>query len=197
LLSSLVLSGSVGALYTQATVLPFILMERVGLTPSQFGAGMLMQSGMYFAGTLAMRQLLGRFGAFRLVPVGLAFIGLGSIALAVTLRAYEPSFLGVMGPVALFSFGIAFVIPATATATLAPFPHIAGAASSMSGFFQMGGGLLGGLICAAMGDPVLAMATVIPAMGLLAILSWALWTRLPTPKAASVVQAAPVDSQAE
>ncbi|MBS3647910.1 multidrug effflux MFS transporter [Pseudaminobacter sp. 19-2017] len=196
-LSSLVLSGSVGALYTQATVLPFILMDRVGFTPSQFGAGMLMQSGMYFAGSLAVRQLLGRFGAFRLVPVGLAFIGLGSVAVAVTLRVYEPCFLGVMGPVALFSFGIAFVIPATATATLAPFPHIAGAASSMSGFFQMGGGLLGGLICAAMGDPVVAMATVIPAMGLLAILSWALWTRLPTPKAASVVQAPPVSSPSE
>jgi DHA1 family bicyclomycin/chloramphenicol resistance-like MFS transporter len=194
LLSSLVLSGSVGALYTQATVLPFILMDRVGLTATQFGAGMLMQSGMYFAGTLAMRQLLGRFGAFRLVPVGLVFIGLGSIAVAVTLRAYEPDFLGVMGPVALFSFGIAFVIPATATATLAPFPHIAGAASSMSGFFQMGGGLLGGLICAAMGDPVVAMATVVPAMGLIAILSWAFWTRLPTPTTASIVHAPPVRS---
>ena len=60
-------------------------------------------------------------------------------------------------------------------------PRIAGAASSMSGFFQMGGGLLGSLVAALIGDPVAAMATVIPAMGLAAVLSWALWRRLPEP----------------
>src|SRR5690606_947296 len=38
--TSLVVAGSVGALYTQATILPFILMDKVGLTPSQFGFGM-------------------------------------------------------------------------------------------------------------------------------------------------------------
>src|SRR5690606_37022584 len=48
--SSLVIAGSAGALYTQATVLPFILMDRVGLSPAEFGVGMLMQSGMYFLG---------------------------------------------------------------------------------------------------------------------------------------------------
>lgn len=190
-LSSLVLAGAVGAIYTQATILPFILMERIGLTPSQFGAGMLMQSGMYFFGSLVVRQLLPRHGAFRLVPAGLTFVAGGCIALAVILRIMEPSFLRVMGPVALSAFGIAFVMPAMATATLAPFPHIAGAASSMSGFFQMGGGLVGGLFCAMMGDPVMAMATVIPVMGLVAILSWAIWRTLPTPASAKVVHPPP------
>ena len=138
-LSSLVLAGSVGTIYTQATILPFILMDRVGLTPSQFGVGMLMQSGLYFAGSLVVRQLLGRYGAFRIVPAGLAFIAAGSLSTAIGLHLFEPTFLLVMGPVAFFSFGLAFVLPAMSTATLAPFPHIAGAASSMSGFFQMGG----------------------------------------------------------
>jgi DHA1 family bicyclomycin/chloramphenicol resistance-like MFS transporter len=48
MLSSLVVAGTSGALYAQATVLPFIMMDRVGLTPSQFGIGMLAQSGMFF-----------------------------------------------------------------------------------------------------------------------------------------------------
>ena len=181
MLCSIVMAGAVGALYTQATVLPFILMDRIGLTPTQFGMGMLMQSGSFFAGALVVRQLMGRISAFQLVPVGLVFIGIGSLALAVGLHLFEPSFINVMGPVAFYAFGIAFVMPAMLTASLAAFPHMAGAASSMSGFFQMGGGLLGGTAAALIGDPVTAMTVVIPTMGLMAILSWAFWRRLPEP----------------
>lgn len=180
-LCSLVLAGTVGALYTQATVLPFILMQRVGLTPTQFGMGMLMQSGMFFIGALVARWLMPYVRSASLVPIGLGCIAIGSTALAVSLRLYEPTFLGVMGPVGFYAFGIAFVMPAMLTAAMAPFPHIAGAASSMSGFFQMGGGLLGGMICALMAEPVSAMATVIPALGALAIISWLVWRMLPEP----------------
>ncbi len=180
-LCGVVLGGAVGALYTQATVLPFILMERVGLTATQFGLGMLMQTGSYFAGSVVVRLLMGRLGAPALVPIGLAFIGLGGILLAVLLRLQPPGFFNVMGPIGLSAFGIAFITPATMTAALAPFPRIAGAASSMSGFFQMGGGLLGGSICAMIGHPVTALATVIPIMSAIAIVAWLVWRRLPEP----------------
>ncbi len=175
LLTSLVMAGSLGAIYAQATMLPFILMDRVGLTPTEFGAGMLFQSGSYFAGSLVVRSLLRRTGAYTLVPIGLVLMALGSAWLAVELRLWEPSFLGVMGPVAFYTFGIAFVVPAMSTAALAPFPQIAGAASSMSGFFQMGGGLLGGAAAALVGEPVIGMATVIPVMGAIAIAAWLGW----------------------
>jgi DHA1 family bicyclomycin/chloramphenicol resistance-like MFS transporter len=186
-LASIVLGGSVGAIYTQATVLPFILMDRVGLSPSQFGIGMVMQSGFFFAGSLVVRRLLGRVGAARLILPGMVLVGIGSAALAIGLHVFPPTFMLVMGPVAVHAFGIAFVMPAITTAVLAPFPHIAGAASSMSGFFQMGSGLLGGIACALVGDPVTAMATVVPMMGLVALLAWAGWRRLPEPAAARVV----------
>lgn len=188
--ASLVLGCSIGAIYTQATLLPFILMDRVGLSPAQFGAGMLMQSGGYFVGGLAVRVLMGRFGVFRILPVGLGCIAIGSLALAVVLRMGEPSFLLVMGPVAIYSFGNAFVMPAMSTAAVAPFPHIAGAAASLSGFMQMGGGLVGGTLAALSGDPVSAMATIIPAMGLLSIGFWLWWRRLPEPALARVTAAA-------
>ncbi len=186
-LASIVLGGSVGAIYTQATVLPFILMDRVGLSPSEFGVGMLMQSGFFFAGSLVVRRLLGRVGAVRLILPGMVMVGIGSGALAVGLHLWQPTFLLVMGPVAVHAFGIAFVMPAITTAVLAPFPQIAGSASSMSGFFQMGSGLLGGVACALVGDPVVAMATVVPAMGLIALMAWLGWRRLPEPAAARVV----------
>lgn len=185
--SSLVMGGSVGALYTLATILPFVLMDRVGLTPTQFGLGMLMQSGAFFIGAVVMRKLMGTRSAYQLVRPGLCFIAAGSLLLAVGLHLFEPSFLLVMAPVGVYAFGIAFVMPAMSTASLAPFPHMAGAAASMSGFIQMGGGLVGGMIAALVGDPVTGISTVIPAMGFFAILSWVLWSRYPEPALARTV----------
>ncbi|WP_367717073.1 multidrug effflux MFS transporter [Nitratireductor sp. GISD-1A_MAKvit] len=191
MLSSLVIAGSVGAIYTQATVLPFILMSRVGLTPAEFGIGMLAQSGMYFVGAIAARYLMRRIGADRLVPIGLTAIGLGSVSLIVSLTRFEPTFLGVMGPVGIYAFGIAFVMPAMMTAGLAPFPRIAGSASSLTGFLQMGTGLAGGSLAALIGDPVLAMVLIIPTLGAVAIVSWLIWRRLPEPAMATALRPGP------
>jgi len=179
--SSLIMGGTVGALYALATMLPFILIERVGLTATQFGVSMLMQSGSYFFGSVAVKFVMPKLGSRRLVPIGLAFVVPGSIALFTLLHLFEPSFWTVMGPVGLYAFGIAFIMPAMTTASLAPFPHIAGAASSLSGFMQMGGGLLGSAVAVLIGEPVTAVATVIPAMGMISLLCWIGFRRLPEP----------------
>ncbi|MDP3895488.1 MAG: multidrug effflux MFS transporter [Mesorhizobium sp.] len=189
--TSLMMAGTVGALYAQATLLSFILIDRVGLTATHFGLSMLMQSGFYFLGTVAVRLTISRIGAFRLVPIGLCFVAAGGIALFILLRLFEPSFLTVMGPIGCYAFGIAFVTPAMTTASLAPFPHMAGAAASLSGFMQMGAGLLGSMAAVLIGEPVLALATVVPAMGTIAILSWFAWRRLPDPPRAVVLPPPP------
>lgn len=181
-LCSLVITGTVGSLYTLATVLPFLLMERVGLSATEFGLGMLLQSGSFFTGSVIVRRFLQVMPAPRLVPFGLACVAGACILLAVLLRVAPPSFLSVMAPVGLFAFGIAFIMPAMMVASIAPFPHIAGAASSISGFMQMAGGLIGGTAAALIGEPVTAAATVIPAMGFMAILSWLIWRQLPEPR---------------
>ncbi len=192
--SGLALGGAIGAFYTLAVVLPVILMGRLGLSPTQFGLGMLLQSGAFFSGSLVVRRAMGIYGAYRIMPAGLAFIAAGSIALAVLLRVMEPSFINVMGPVALYAFGAAFIMPAMSTASLAPFPHIAGAAAALGGFLQMGGGLVGGLLAGLFADPVTAIATVVPGLGLLAVLCWAWWRSLPEPAMASVVLARTVET---
>ena len=185
--SSFVLGAGIGAFYAQATILPFILMDQVGLSAVEFGVGMIMQSGSFFAGGLVTRRLLRRYGAKRIVPVGLACVLLGGALIAILLRVQEPTYLNVMVPIGLHAFGMAFVLPAISTATVAAFPHTAGAASAFAGFLQMGGGLLGGLVAVALGDPTFAIATVTPAMGLLATLSWLYWRRLPEPALARVI----------
>ena len=167
---------AVCALYGKETMLPCVLIDRVGLTPTQFGVGMLMQSGFFFAGTVAVRLLMRSMTPARIVPPGLCFIGAASILIALASHLLEPTFLGVMGPVGLYAFGIAFVMPYMMTAAMEPFPHIAGSASAAMGFIQMGSGFLAGLLAAAIGVPLFAFGTIIPSMGLMAILAY-LWYR--------------------
>lgn len=186
---SLMMGGSIGAFYTLAVVLPFIMMTRIGLSPTAFGFSMLMQSGAFFFGALTVRALIGRIGAYRLLPVGLVFILTGSLALAVLLHLFEPTFLTVLGPVALYAYGASFIMPAMSTASLAPFPQIAGAASALGGFMQMGSGLIGGLLAGMFGDPVIALATIVPAMGLVCLVSYVWWRFMPEPAMGSAALA--------
>jgi DHA1 family bicyclomycin/chloramphenicol resistance-like MFS transporter len=171
-----VIGGALGTIYAQATFLPFILIDTVGLSPQQFGVAMLAQSGSFFAASLIVRSLMKRIPATRLVPVGLVFIAIGSVGTA-TLLIWPPSFLHVMIPVAIYAFGIAFVMPAMSTAALAPFKREAGAAAAMLGFIQMGSGLLVGTVGAMMGDAVLAMGLLIPMMGAAACGAYILYRR--------------------
>lgn len=188
LFASLVLTGATGALYTSATILPFILMTRVGLSPSTFGMGMLLQTAFYVAGGILYRIFMQRLTIFHLSCIGLACSLLASVLLAVLLRIYAPSYLLIMLPMGLYVMGIAFLTPQMATAALAPFPHIAGSASALMGFFQMAGGLIGGIISASMGDPVIAMATLLPLMGLLSLISFILWSRYKTSEKRPFIQ---------
>ena len=166
---AIVMGTSVGGLYTLATILPFVLIDSVGLSPTQFGVGMMVQSGSFILGSFVMRRLLRSVEAHRMVPVGLGLICVGALFLPLMLALAEPGFLAVMGPIGVLAFGIPFVMPTMMTESLAPFPRIAGAAAALSGFFQMGGGLIGSGIAAAMGDPSLALATILPAMALIAL----------------------------
>jgi DHA1 family bicyclomycin/chloramphenicol resistance-like MFS transporter len=172
-----VVAGALGAIYAQSTFLPFILMGRVGLTPAEFGAGMLFQSGAFIGGSLAVARIMRRRGAEAAVAPGLALVAVGSLGSAL-LHVWEPSFLRVMIPVAIFAVGIAFVLPAMTTAALAPFPSSAGAASAMLGFLQMGSGLVVGLLGAWLGDAVWSMGTLIPAMGAVSCLGFLLGKRI-------------------
>jgi len=177
--ASLGVGGTTGALYTAATILPFILMGRVGMSATHFGMGLLLQTGSYLAGGLLFRRLMTFYNPRLLAMAGyLAIVIAGSIII-VLLSFLEPSYLLVMAPMALFAFGIALVMPVMTSAGMAPFPGMAGAASALMGFFQMGGGLVGGAIAALMGDPLVAFATLIPTMGFIATGSFLLWRRLP------------------
>ncbi|KPQ05681.1 MAG: MFS transporter, DHA1 family, bicyclomycin/chloramphenicol resistance protein [Rhodobacteraceae bacterium HLUCCA12] len=178
MLATGVVTGAIGTFYALAAILPFILMERVGLTPMEFGIGMMLQSGSFLTGAVVMRLLMARMNAYRLAAAGVGLILLGSIG-ALRLIWVEPDFLSVMLPVAIYAPGIAFVMPAMTTSAMAPFPAIAGSASALMGFLQMASGLVAGMAAAILGDAVLAMGLFVPMLGALSALCYIAHRRLP------------------
>jgi MFS transporter, DHA1 family, multidrug resistance protein len=78
----------------------------------------------------------------------------------------------VMGPIVIWAFGCALVIPGATTGALAGFPTVAGAASALAGFLQIGVGLAGTAAAALLfSDPLTALETVMAGMALLAMLA--------------------------
>lgn len=169
LVPAVTMGTSVGTIYTLGTLLPFVLIGRVGMNPMHFGLGMLAQTGSYFVGGLVARQLLRHHPADRLVMPGLILAFAGAAATLLLDGWIAPSYAAVMIPVGVFAFAVALILPALTTSAMAPFAEVAGSASALMGFIQMGGGFLGGLAGALFADPVTAFATVFPAMLALAL----------------------------
>lgn len=172
LFAAMIVSGGVGALYAQSTMLAFVLIRVVGLTPTEFGVGMLMQTGAYFLGSVALRQVAPRIGDRRAAIVGLCFSGTGGVMITLSVFLLPTSYLSIMLPVALTTFGIAFFSPYIVTAAMAPFPATAGSASAILGFLQMTAGFLGGAAAAMIGSPLIAFGIIIPVMEFMAVAGW-------------------------
>ncbi|WP_208984905.1 multidrug effflux MFS transporter [Stappia sp. TSB10GB4] len=175
---SLLVGFGIGTIYTLASVLPFVMIDHVGLTPSQFGFGMMVQSGSFISGTIVAGIAMRRVDAARLLPFGMTGMVAAATALLASLLLLPPTFLGVMLPVGAFAFSLALSLPSTTSAALQGFPRMAGAASALMGFLQFGAGLLGSLVIAALGNPLLGITLVPPAMLFVAVASYLLLGRI-------------------
>jgi len=154
-----------------AALVPFVLMDTVGLTPTQFGLAMLAQTGAFTAGSALTARLLRHTNSMRFVPAGLIILVIAGFGFGAGLHLLPTGIATVMGPAALWAFGIALLMPGTTTSALAGFASIAGAASALTGFLQVGGGLAGTAVAALVfRDPFLVLTIVMPGMAALATL---------------------------
>lgn len=167
--AALVMALTVGGIYMLAVMLPFVLIDQLGMSPATFGLTMLNQTGFYILGGLVAQRLMRFIPAQRLVPIGLAFCVAAGLGFAIGLRVFGPSLWPVILPLQAWAFGIALILPATTAGALHDFPHIAGAAAALLGFLQMASGFLGGLSASLFADPAMALATVPCASALLAL----------------------------
>src|SRR3954470_9552564 len=94
--AGLLLGLMLGGLYTLALLLPFVMIDLVGLTPTQFGLAMICQTGSYMLGPAVTGRALRRIPAARLIPVGVVLGVVAGLWLAIGLRLVRPSFISVI-----------------------------------------------------------------------------------------------------
>lgn len=132
--SALIYSGLMAYLSSSS----FIYIEMLGVPVQAFGLIFLSTVAGYMAGSALSARLASRHDSAQLLLRGalLCLLASGTMWAGATLR--PDSVMALMLPMAIYSAGMGLVLPHAMAIALAPFPHIAGTASSLLGFIQMG-----------------------------------------------------------
>jgi DHA1 family bicyclomycin/chloramphenicol resistance-like MFS transporter len=162
MLPGLVLALAFGGFYVFPALLPFILIDRLGLTPLQFALVMLIQTASFIAGNIVAALLARWLRGDQLVSIGLVLIGLAGSGFAVLPHLFPGSVLAVMVPVGVWMLSLAAIGPSTTTAAMAGHGDIAGASGAMTGFLQMGGGFVASMLASTLFADALSAMSVIP-----------------------------------
>ena len=167
---ALVLALSFGGFYGFAALLPFVLINEIGLSTFGFAMVMLIQTGAFITGNVLAGYAASRLTGARMVWVGLGLIGLAGIGFALGLRLFPGAVPAVMVPVALWMVALAFIGPSTTSAAMSGFGSMAGSAGALTGMFQVGGGFVGSTLASvAFVTASDALTTLIPIMAALTI----------------------------
>ena len=170
MLPAMVLAMAFGGFYGFSALLPFILIDRIGLTPLQFAMAMLIQTGSFIAGNVLAGRLARHFDGPRLVLLGLVFLALGGLGFALAPRLFPDSVIATMAPVSLWMLALAAIGPSATASAMARHGHVAGSAGALTGFFQMGGGFVASLLASTLfADAQTALTTLLPVLAAMGI----------------------------
>ncbi|MEO1188853.1 MAG: multidrug effflux MFS transporter [Pseudomonadota bacterium] len=117
---------------------PYLVIQTYGQTPSTYGLYFILISASFILGNFTAARLSARFGSDRMIMVGSGGALLGaSIALGFALSGSWTS-IALFGPMCLTAFFQGMSMPNGQAAVVSVFPQMAGSASGLAGFVQMG-----------------------------------------------------------
>jgi MFS transporter, DHA1 family, multidrug resistance protein len=148
----------------------YVFIGGLGLSPTQYGLSFAIIVVGYMSGSFAAGRLSSRLGVDRMLTIGLSFCIAGAI-LMVTLALTGPFTVAtVIAPFFVFMIGSALTMPNAMAGAIGPFPRMAGLASSLLGFLQMGSAAAVGIAVSIFTDGTpIAMATAILAASMIAV----------------------------
>lgn len=127
---------------------PYATVEMLGRSPSEYGLLFVLLSVGYMAGNILVSRLIGRVSAERLMLVGMVLSLAGPVVTLALLPAGVFSVWSLYLPATVMCLGNGLVMPTSMTAAVSAEPRLAGTASGLLGFLQMG---LGAAVSAGVG----------------------------------------------
>ena len=130
----------------------FVLIEQFGLSPERYGMAFGVIVVGFMIGTFSAGRLTRRLGVDRLIGAGSALSGLCGLAgLALALARVDHT-AAILAPMFGFMIGAGLLMPNAQAGGLGPFPTMAGTASALMGFTQMGLAAASGILVGSLQD---------------------------------------------
>ena len=125
----------------------FVLIDVLHVAPEHFGYWFLVAVAGYMSGTLSAGRLTMRLGIDRMISLGTLLGALSGSVMAGLALAGVHTVAAVLIPTFFCFMAAGLVLPNAMAGAIGPFPKMAGTASALMGFFQMGcAALLGYLV---------------------------------------------------
>lgn len=157
-----IVAGTYSTIFSFISGSSFVLVDGFGLSPVAYGLCFGIQVIGYIAGAFRAGRLTMRLGIERMVAVGTTMMVAGAVAMAGLAWAGVASLVAVLAPFILVMGGAGLTLSSGIAGAIAPFPHMAGTASSLLGFLQMLiAASVGAVIGHATGSDAVPMATAI------------------------------------
>ncbi|MCB1856963.1 MAG: multidrug effflux MFS transporter [Gammaproteobacteria bacterium] len=159
----------------------FVIINYYGYREEQFGLLFALVVIGYMCGTLIAGRLVRTQGIDRLLGSGAMIAAVSGAVMAILAVAEVHSVWAVIVPQTLYMLGTGIVMPQSMAGALVPFPRMAGTASALLGFVQMGLAALIGIVVGHYHDGgPLSMSLAIGIMGLMTLICyWLLRTSTP------------------
>jgi DHA1 family bicyclomycin/chloramphenicol resistance-like MFS transporter len=136
-LITLSLGATFGGMFLYIAGAPTVIYDFLGLGVDDFGYQFIpMVAGLMLGAALSGR-LSHRWSPQRTVRLGFLVIVTGVLINVLQVSFLQTSVLTTIGPLVIYAFGVALVMPAITIMALDCFPHHRGTAASMQGFMQM------------------------------------------------------------
>lgn len=151
---------------------PYVMIELMGRTPSEYGLYFMMGGAGYMSGNFVSGQISTRVGVVRMFAIGSVITFYGALSMLVTALAGILTPLTLFGPMMIAAFGNGLSLPSGFAGAVSVDPRITGAASGLAGFIQMGLGasasLLVGFVVTDSNVPLAVVMTLSSAMAVVA-----------------------------
>lgn len=134
----LVIGLCIGMVYNCLTEAPALLIGIMHYSSRIFILVAVCVTLSFVIGSLASGYLNHHLHSVSIIILGFMIILLAAITMITATYAQHLNLISILVPVGCMFFGIALILPVATARALAPFGHIAGSASAMLGFFQMG-----------------------------------------------------------
>ena len=116
---------------------PTVIYDFLGLGTDDFGVQFIPMVAGLMLGAFLSGRLTQRVSPVRIVSIGFGVLAVGVVLNLLQVALFDASVLFTVGPLVIYAFGTAMIMPAITILALDCFPHHRGTAASMQGFFQM------------------------------------------------------------